>query len=86
MGTIPLMSTAPLMSATPLTGTTPLTRWCARCVMLAAAVDSTVMHLLLRFYDPLDGRLTLGGVPFPQLNFKSMHARIGCVSQETQVR
>jgi len=46
---------------------------------------STVMHLLLRFYDPLDGRLTLGGVPFPQLNFKSMHARIGCVSQETQL-
>merc|ERR1719152_620399 len=46
---------------------------------------STVMHLLLRFYDPLDGMISLGGVPYTQLNLRSVHERIGCVSQETQL-
>jgi len=46
---------------------------------------STVMHLLLRFYDPPDGTICLGGVPYGQLNLRSVHSRIGCVSQETQL-
>ena len=46
---------------------------------------STAMHLVLRYYDPTDGALSLGGVPYTSLNFPSMHARIGTVSQETQL-
>jgi ABC-type multidrug transport system fused ATPase/permease subunit len=46
---------------------------------------STVMHLLLRFYDPPDGTICLGGVPYGQLNLRSVHSHIGCVSQETQL-
>ena len=46
---------------------------------------STVMHLVLRYYDPTDGMLSLGGVQYSSLNFPSMHARIGTVSQETQL-
>jgi len=46
---------------------------------------STVVHLVLRFYDPLDGRITLGGVDYKDLNFVSVHNRIGTVSQETQL-
>uniref|UniRef100_A0A7S2JG48 ABC transporter domain-containing protein n=1 Tax=Haptolina brevifila TaxID=156173 RepID=A0A7S2JG48_9EUKA len=46
---------------------------------------STVIHLILRFYDPLEGELTLGGVPYTALNFPSVHGLIGTVSQETQL-
>jgi len=46
---------------------------------------STVIHLILRYYDPLDGRITLGGVPFNDLNLRSVHHQIGVVSQETQL-
>ena len=46
---------------------------------------STAMHLVLRYYDPTDGALSLGGMPYSSLNFPSMHARIGTVSQETQL-
>ena len=42
-------------------------------------------HLLLRFYDPTEGRITLGGVDLRELNLSSMHKGIGVVSQETQL-
>merc|ERR1719231_1190831 len=43
------------------------------------------MHLLLRYYDPIEGAILLGGVEFAQLNFPSVHKRIGVVSQDTQM-
>ena len=43
---------------------------------------STMVHLLLRYYDPSEGRLTLGGVDYTQLSLPSLHAHIGVVSQE----
>merc|ERR1719453_2357548 len=46
---------------------------------------STIVHLLLRYYDPTVGRITLGGVPFSELNLRSLHKQIGVVSQETQL-
>ena len=46
---------------------------------------STVMHMLLRFYDPHEGRITLGGRDYKELNLKSMHEQIGVVSQDTQL-
>jgi ABC-type multidrug transport system fused ATPase/permease subunit len=44
---------------------------------------STIIHLILRFYDPVEGRITLGGVDFSQLNLRTVHHRIGVVSQAT---
>jgi len=46
---------------------------------------STIIHLILRYYDPIDGRITLGGVDFTQINPRSVHQRLGVVSQETQL-
>lgn len=40
---------------------------------------------MLRYYDPIDGRITLGGVDFTQLHLRSVHERLGVVSQETQL-
>ena len=46
---------------------------------------STVIHLILRYYDPVEGSLSLGGVGYTQLNFPSVHKRLGVVSQDTQM-
>jgi len=46
---------------------------------------STMIHLMLRFYDPLEGRIQLGGVDMRELQMPSVHHRIGVVSQETQL-
>ena len=46
---------------------------------------STIIHLLLRFYDPTGGSVSLGGVEYSQLNFPSVHRRTGLVSQDTQL-
>ena len=46
---------------------------------------STLVHLLLRFYDPQAGRISLGGVDYRDLNLASLHKQIGVVSQETQL-
>merc|ERR1719181_745463 len=44
-----------------------------------------MIHLLLRFYDPTAGCITLGGVDYRDLNLRSVHERIGVVTQETQL-
>ena len=44
-----------------------------------------VIHLILRYYDPVEGSLSLGGVGYTQLNFPSVHKRLGVVSQDTQM-
>lgn len=46
---------------------------------------STMVHLLLRFYDPRAGRILLGGADLRELHIASMHKHIGVVSQETQL-
>ena len=43
---------------------------------------STVMSLMERFYDPLQGSLTLEGVDLRDLNLKWLRSQIGMVSQE----
>ena len=45
---------------------------------------STLVHLLLRFYDPQAGRISLGGVDYRDLNLRRSK-QIGVVSQETQL-
>ncbi|RFU74422.1 atp-dependent permease mdl1 [Trichoderma arundinaceum] len=43
---------------------------------------STVASLLLRFYNPTSGSITINGVDISSMNVKSLRRRIGVVSQE----
>lgn len=43
---------------------------------------STVASLLLRFYEPMAGSITINGVDISEMNTKSLRRRIGMVSQE----
>lgn len=43
---------------------------------------STVASLLLRFYNPTSGTITINGVDISTVNIKSLRRRIGMVSQE----
>ncbi len=46
------------------------------------AGKSTLVKLLLRFYDPIDGRVTLDGVDLRELKRAQLRRRIGLVSQD----
>jgi len=46
---------------------------------------STAMSLLMRFYDPQEGKVLLEGKPLPEVNLRSFQRRIGIVSQDTQI-
>jgi ABC-type multidrug transport system fused ATPase/permease subunit len=46
---------------------------------------STIVHLLMRFYDPTYGRILLDGWDLRDLNLKSVHKHMGLVAQETQM-
>jgi putative ABC transport system ATP-binding protein len=43
---------------------------------------STVASLLLRFYNPTSGAITINGIDISKMNIKSLRRRIGVVSQE----
>jgi ATP-binding cassette subfamily B (MDR/TAP) protein 1 len=43
---------------------------------------STIVSLVLRFYDPLAGEILLDGIPYKDINLKSLRASIGYVGQE----
>lgn len=43
---------------------------------------STLMNLLLRFYDPTSGSITVGGVDLSQCRVRDLRERMGVVSQE----
>ena len=51
----------------------------------SGAGKSTVFNLLLRFYDPQEGRVLLDGVDLRLLDPKAVRARIGVVSQEPPI-
>ncbi|MCL4169301.1 UNVERIFIED_CONTAM: hypothetical protein GTU68_024512, partial [Idotea baltica] len=44
---------------------------------------STILSLLLRFYDPESGDISLDGVPIKNLKQVSLREQIGLVSQDT---
>ena len=46
---------------------------------------STIVHLLMRFYDPSQGAILLDGVDLRQLHLQSVHAHMGLVAQDTQL-
>jgi ATP-binding cassette subfamily B (MDR/TAP) protein 1 len=43
---------------------------------------STIMSLVLRFYSPQEGEVLLDGIPYSEINVKSLRERIGYVGQE----
>ena len=46
------------------------------------SAKTTVVKLLLRFYDPTEGRVTLGGVDLRELDLPAFRSQVGLVSQE----
>ncbi|GBG80484.1 hypothetical protein CBR_g30946 [Chara braunii] len=46
---------------------------------------STIIHLLMRFYDPVSGRILLDGRDLKDLNLRSVHRHMGTVAQDTQM-
>jgi len=49
----------------------------------SGAGKSTIFHLLLRFYDPVGGRITLDGVALTDLDPAALRARIALVPQDS---
>ena len=46
---------------------------------------STLVHLLMRFYDPTSGKIMLDGVDIREINASDLRSSIGVVAQETQL-
>lgn len=51
----------------------------------SGAGKSTLARLLLRFFDPSEGRITLGGVDLRHIETAQLHRRIGFVLQEVRL-
>ena len=51
----------------------------------SGAGKSTVFQLLLRFYDAQSGRITIDGVPVPEVSLGELRGRIGIVPQDSTV-
>ena len=51
----------------------------------SGAGKSTVFHLLLRFYDPQQGRINLGGIDISSINIHQLRNQFGLVPQETVI-
>src|SRR5271168_4798030 len=49
----------------------------------SGAGKSTLFHLLLRFYDPASGSISIDGVPIPSADPQEVRARIALVPQES---
>ncbi len=44
---------------------------------------TTFVHLLLRLFDPTEGRITIDGIDLREMSARELRARLGLVSQET---
>ena len=49
----------------------------------SGAGKTTAAHMLLRFWDPTSGRITLGGVDLRELELDALRRQIGLVAQDT---
>jgi ATP-binding cassette subfamily B (MDR/TAP) protein 1 len=56
--------------------------WYVALVGPSGCGKSTCIGLLERFYDPLQGRITIDGIPITDLNIASYRSQISLVSQE----
>jgi ATP-binding cassette subfamily B protein len=54
-------------------------------VGVSGAGKSTLARLLLRFFDPSEGRITLGGVDLRHIETSALYRRIGFVLQEVRL-
>ncbi len=46
---------------------------------------TTLTRLLCRLYDPLNGRVTVGGIPLPDVPLADLRTRVGIVTQEVHL-
>ena len=46
---------------------------------------STLIHLLMNFYTPTGGHITLDGMRLSDINLRSLHMNTGLVAQDTQL-
>lgn len=44
---------------------------------------STILRLLLRFYEPTGGTIRINGIPISQISFEELHRRIVFLEQDT---
>ncbi len=44
---------------------------------------STILRLLLRFWEPTSGRITIDGVPMDEIKISSLYSKIGFLEQDT---
>jgi ATP-binding cassette subfamily B protein len=51
----------------------------------SGAGKSTIFHLLLRFYDPLSGRITFDGEPIAAVDPRALRSRIAVVPQDVAI-
>jgi subfamily B ATP-binding cassette protein MsbA len=51
-------------------------------VGLSGTGKTTIINLLLRFYDPSSGRITMDGINICEVNLSSLRSQIGLVSQD----
>jgi ATP-binding cassette subfamily B protein len=51
----------------------------------SGAGKSTIFHLILRFYDPVSGRITFDGVALPDADPAALRARMALVPQEVVI-
>lgn len=66
--------------------TVPLTPGTVTAIVGASgAGKSTLARLLLRFFDPSEGRITLGGVDLRDLESRELYRHIGFVLQEVRL-
>ena len=54
-------------------------------VAAPAPGKTTALNLLLRFYDPSRGQITIDGVPLPQLDVRLLCGVVGVVAQDTEL-
>jgi ATP-binding cassette subfamily B protein len=58
---------------------------CIAIVGASGSGKSTLARLLLRFFDPTQGRITLGGADLRQMESAELYRRIGFVLQEVRL-
>ena len=49
----------------------------------SGAGKSTIVRLLLRFWEPDEGEISINGIPLTQISLKSLRSRIAMLEQET---
>jgi len=62
----------------------PAGRVCA-LVGRSGCGKSTIIHLLMRYYDPQQGAVMIGGKALPELSLSSVHHKMAVVAQDTQL-